>query len=357
MRKILFISIILLVSCREEIDLDLFPADQRMVVQGSIEPGFPPYIILTKNQGYFDPINSNTYNDLFIKDAEVTVWKRNENGGIDSIKLEPLPPPLDTLPIYTDINYMIQFLLNQETPIPYPFSQAGNSYNLEIKWNDNIITGTTTIPNPVPYDSIWIEETEFEYDEPRKCIIFCTYTDPDTIGNNFVLRSKRIYHGIKDSIPYLYPQNAIANDADESLLLVDAGIDILINGTTFDFPIYRPSDNGGFANGTYNSTHYKKYKDTLTNGKDSVLVAADTVLLKFNQVDVTALKFWRGVVRNVTSGGNPFAEPMNLSSNINGGLGTWTGFGATYYKVPINKDTTIIHNYTVEKGLNILDIF
>jgi hypothetical protein len=32
---------------------------------------------------------------------------------------------------------------------------------------------------------------------------------------------------------------------------------------------------------------------------------------------------------------------MNLSSNINGGLGIFTGYGAVYYKVPIIENTTI----------------
>ena len=57
------------------------------------------------------------------------------------------------------------------------------------------------------------------------------------------------------------------------------------------------------------------------------------------------MKFWRGVVRNSNSGGNPFSEPMNLSSNINGGLGIWTGYGTKYYLIPIIKDTTISEEY------------
>ena len=65
------------------------------------------------------------------------------------------------------------------------------------------------------------------------------------------------------------------------------------------------------------------------------------------------MKFWRGVVRNVTSGGNPFAEPMNLSSNINGGLGSWTGYGSRYYKIPIIEGTIILEEYTPK----ILEIF
>ena len=79
----------------------------------------------------------------------------------------------------------------------------------------------------------------------------------------------------------------------------------------------------------------------------------DVVLIKFCQIDEPSMKFWRGVVRQVGTNGNPFAEPINLSSNINGGLGVFTGYGAVYYKVPIIKNTTIFD--TIKP--NIIDIF
>ena len=79
----------------------------------------------------------------------------------------------------------------------------------------------------------------------------------------------------------------------------------------------------------------------------------DVALIKFCQVDEASMKFWRGVVRNVTSGGNPFAEPMNLTSNVNGALGIWSGYGATYYKVPVDTNIVIFDQYTP----NILEIF
>ena len=58
-------------------------------------------------------------------------------------------------------------------------------------------------------------------------------------------------------------------------------------------------------------------------------------------------------MRQFATNGNPFAEPINLVSNINGALGAFTGYGAVYYKIPIIKDTTIFEEYTVE----IIDIF
>ena len=55
----------------------------------------------------------------------------------------------------------------------------------------------------------------------------------------------------------------------------------------------------------------------------------------------------------LTSNGNPFTKPMNLVSNINGGLGVWTGYGSVYYKVPIVQDTVIFNVYSPD----IMDIY
>jgi hypothetical protein len=138
----------------------------------------------------------------------------------------------------------------------------------------------------------------------------------------------------------------IINEPDMSLKLVDAGADLLINGESFETYFPRPGDNG-FPTGKYNSTHSKDCNDTLVTFKN------DVVLIKFCQIDEPSVQFWRGLVRQAGTNGNPFAEPMNLSSNITNGLGIWTGYGAVYYKVPIIKDTTIFEEYSPE----IEDIF
>ena len=76
-----------LISCREEISLELNSNEEKLVVEGHIEPGFPPYIILTKNQGYFDPIDSNTYSNIFVSEADIIVYKIEKGIQIDSINL------------------------------------------------------------------------------------------------------------------------------------------------------------------------------------------------------------------------------------------------------------------------------
>ncbi|MDC0204671.1 DUF4249 domain-containing protein [Flavobacteriales bacterium] len=335
MKKYLLLISIIFLSCQEEITLDLPSGDNKLVVEGAIEPGFPPYVILTKNQGYFDPINENTYNNLFVEGASVLVWTYNEDGMKDSVTLTQLPSPFDTIPIYTDTNIIYN-------PGAEFVGEVGKTYFLEIKWNNQIITSFTTIPEPTPLDCLWVEKNE-SIDKDHKFDIRAVYFDPAATQNNILIRSKRFEHWEKDS----NCTSKISNDA--RLLLVDAGADVLINGEQFETFFPRPKESGGFPYGAYNSKHYK----TCNNGEDSVFLSHDIVLIKFCQIDESSMRFWRGVVRQAGTNGNPFAEPMNLVSNINNGLGSWTGYGAVYYKVPIIKDTTIFEEYSPE----IIDIF
>jgi hypothetical protein len=351
MKKYLFFISIILLSCQEEITLDLPRGDNKLVVQGAIENGFPPYVILTNNQGYFEPIDSDTYANLFVTDVDsIKVWYIDENGFKISKSLGMLPPEFaeeitgEPIPLYTiaDLSELSAVISN---PGNYNFSQAGRTYYLEIKWNNQIISAQTTIPTPTPLDCLWVEQNETA-DKDYKCDIRALYSDPADQQNNILIKSKRIAHYKRvgehtDSI-----QCEITNQPDTILKLVDAGSDVLINGESFETYFPRPGDNG-FPTGKYNSAHSKDCNDTLVEFKN------DVVLIKFCQIDEPSMKFWRGLVRQVGTNGNPFAEPMNLVSNINGGLGVFTGYGAVYYKVPIIKETTIDQEYLP----GIIDIF
>ena len=326
----------MLISCQKEITLDLAQSESKLVVEGAIEPGFPPYIVLTKNQGYFDEIDINTYNNLFVNNIDtVKVWCHNESGE-KKIKILERIEGLDSLPpIYTDLNY------DWSGNSTYEFSQEERTYYLEIKWNNQIITAETFIPKSTPLDCLWVQQSETA-DKDFKCDIRAIYSDPADKQNNILIKSKRMQH-------YTFNEDSCKtkNKPDFPLQLVDAAPDILINGETFETYFPRPNENG-FPTGAYNSNHERECLDGTILERDK-----DIVLIKFCQIDEPSMKFWRGLVRQIGTNGNPFSEPMNLVSNINGGLGIWTGYSPAYYKVPIVKDTTIFEQYTP----NIEDIF
>jgi len=344
MNKYLLLISIILFSCQEEITLDLPKADDKLVIEGSIENGFPPYIIITKNGGYFDPIDSETFDNLFVNDIEsVEIWY-NDNDGVklDSVILEQITFYDSLPPIYTDIDHVQAQFTSPQDRLPYDFSKSGRTYYLEIKWNNQVISSSTTIPEVTPLDCLWVEKSEnskeeYEYD------IRALYSDPADQDNFILLKSKRIQHfEYKDSL-----ECQAKDRPDNSLKLIDAGSDILINGESFETYFPRPKDNG-FPTGNYNSYHTE-----ICDDGDTLVFKEDVVLIKYCQIDEPSLKFWRGLIRQVGANGNPFSEPMNLVSNINNGLGVFTGYGSAYYKVPIIEGTIIKDEYEA----TILDIF
>jgi hypothetical protein len=347
MKKYLFLLSITLLSCQEEITLDLPQAETKLVVQGAIENGFPAYVTLTKNQGYFESIDSITISNLYITDATVSVTR--DDGEIRNLTLitqaeidlvEALIGYSITIPpntIYIDL---------EELSSP-GFSIANRSYTLDIVWNDQSITSETTIPEPTPLDSLWVEQSEnsdkeYEYD------IRALYSDPADQQNNILIKSKRLEH-------YTFNEDSCTTKKIEDfpLQLVDAGSDVLINGQSFETYFPKPKDNGNpFSDRSYNADH----TEICDNG-DTLVFKNDIVLIKYCQIDESSLKFWRGLIRQVGTNGNPFAEPLNLVSNITNGLGIFTGYGSVYYKVKIIENSVVKDPYTTEEGLNILDIF
>lgn len=337
MYKYLLLISIILFSCQEEITLDLPKADDKLVIEGSIENGFPPYIIITKNGGYFDPINSETFDNLFVNDIEsVEIWYYNEGEKVSKtleqiIGLDSLPP------IYTDLSYF-------NNTDNYEFSKEGRTYFLEINWNNQIISSSTRIPEVTPLDCLWVEKSE-NNDKEFKYDIRGLYSDPADQNNFILVKSKRIQHfEYKDSL-----ECQAKDRPDNSLKLLDAGSDVLINGESFETYFPRPRESGNpFPNSSYNAYHTK-----ICNLGDTLVFKEDIVLIKYCQIDESSLKFWRGLVRQVGTNGNPFAEPLNLVSNITNGLGIFSGYGSAYYLIPIVEDTVIFEQYNPE----IIDIF
>ena len=341
MKKYLFFISIFFLSCQEEITLVLPQADEKIVVQGTIESGFPPIIILTKNQGYFDPINENTLDNLYIEDAIVELWKLNADSTKNTIQL--YPRKIDTLVLYTVSELEYDFISGKRN---FDYSENGQTYNLNILWNDKTITAATTIPMPTLLDCVWVEKSRTAVDQDYKYDIRAIYSDPINVQNNILIKSKRLQHFTWESNDN-NEQLQSTNSKDFLFKLIDAGSDLLVDGETFETYFPKPKEKG-FPDGAYNIMHTRES----SNGTQ-IEFDKDIVLINFCQIDEPSLKFWRGLRRQDANGNNPFAEPKNLVSNINNGLGVFTGYGSTYYKVPIIKDTTI----NMESEVTIFDIF
>ena len=269
---------LVLSSCQKEITVDLPQPKDKVVVEGHVEPGKKPYVILTKNQGYFSPVDSATLYNSIIQNGFVTI-----SDGITT----------DTLHLTLDYNYL--------PPIIYRATNmtgvVGRNYHLNVVVDGKTFTANTTIPTPVFNDSLW-----FKYYGASDSLgfIWAHLTDPPGLGNNYRWMAKRLG---KD-VDFIAPFGSEFNDK-------------FIDGQSFDFAFNRGEVANSEALDDQNEEagFFKKY---------------DTVVVKFCAIDRDAYNFFRSYDTDHYSSGNPFASPASVEGNIypkDEALGIFCGYG------------------------------
>ena len=325
---ILYILFLFLFSCEKIIELNLQSDQKQLVVEGYIQPGFPAYVFITQSESYFNTIDSNTLNNIAVSNADVFVER---NDGVVH-KLTYIDDKIyDSLGFIDLIDFPIGGFYLDVNYLEDDFSQSGFKYKLKIIVNEDTITANTSIPFQYPIDSIWVElkDSMSEY----KCYIWAAINDPDTLGNSIMIQFKRDV-GWKPMDP-LFIESAIPLRNDN-----------IFNGNRFNIFVSRSgriSDDDGVL--------LPFYSDRIV---DDQFIRKDIVLLRISHIDLQTYFFWRGVFRSEDMNGNPFTEPMNLIGNVKGALGTWGGYGTSYYYVPIVKDTVIYEKYN---DVSILEMF
>ncbi len=323
--SLLFFCLVIFFSCEKEIDLNINGDNNSLVVEGYIQENYPAYVFLSSTQAYFNPIDSNTLSDIVVDDAQIFIERDDgithkltyvSQDIIDSLGLDSISIPIPGF--YIDLYYKDD-----------AFNQIGYTYKLRIIRNTDTLTSVTTIPPAYPIDSLWVEPkdvTENNYE----CYIWVQANDPDTLGNNITAYFKR-----GSGWESLFTPCAISIRTDQ-----------VVNGENFPARFAR---SGRFSED--NGVFLPFYGDRIINGEYK---KRDVVFFRISHINNITYKFWRSVDRAKNSTGNPFAEPMNLSGNIKGGLGIWSGYGTSYYKVPIVADTVI---YSTYNDLAVFDIF
>jgi len=329
----LFIISLLIFSCTKEINIDLEFGKEQVVVEGMIHPNYPVLLSLSKTQGYFKEFSENELMEIGITDANVKVIRNSDKEEI-TLNFEEITLNFLPLGIYTDYSSF-----NPD------FARFGESYKLQIIWNNDTITANTTIPfveneNINMIDSVWfIEDKHF----PGYGDFYFYYNDPDTMGNNIMLESKRIAHweNGKFSPDFKFVKalwGSVRNDFEG------------LNGISFESMFERGESNLLSMNHIYeekdpNHGNFKAHHFEINEENDTVWHKADTVIIRFSQLDKASFEFWRSIEIQNGMNNNPFGEPQNLKSNIKGGIGIWEGKGCVYFKVVAQKDTIFKTRY------------
>lgn len=275
---LLISSIVLFLSCSEEIDYKIPVVESQVVVEGWIENGDYPYVLLTKSSPYFSKVDSQSIRDLVVTRAKVTI-----SDGVTTEVLT-LKQNKDFFPPYVYRGTRIRGV-------------AGKTYYLTVTFSGDTITASTTIPQPRQFDKIWFER---ESGEDSLGFIGLTFTDDGSTQNYYRLLTKRVN---KDN-RFLPTNISTYGDRD-------------INGQSFTVFLYR------------------KY-DSFSAEKDSMMYykVGDTVLVKFCSIDKTTFDIWRSLESEEINMGNPFASPNSrVKTNVKNGLGIWAGYGVEKYRV------------------------
>lgn len=349
-----------LVSCEkffefeQEIDFSQGNTTKKIVVQAVMQPGYPAYALLTQSEPYFDPVTAETINSVFVEDASITV--KSEDGdevpllNILDLNIADFSQDEDLINLFDSLQNALPGLYIQPTP-PFTFAQTDKSYSLEIIRNEDTLTATTTIPSEHPMDSVWFVVDE-NAPRPNLGNFWFHYSDPDTLGNTIMIEHKRLFH-TKETQWGGNPQNGIepfsvsVNNIEDPFFVKALWGFVRndfegLNGTSFDTYLQRGTSNNILFDTSdqdfeqEENGYFKSGQSILSHDKD---VFPDTVLLRFSQIDYESYLFWRSVDYQNNSGGNPFAEPINLQSNVNNGYGIFYGQSAIYYKVIAKEDT------------------
>lgn len=303
-------------SCEKEIDLNIETNPNEIIVEGHIENGIPPFVILTKSISLYDNININNLSNFFVSGARIVVSTATDSVELveyNSTIIQSLP---DSLVIAVAAQFGIQISSADEFPdisiytVPLDAAvyvgEIGKTYSLRIEVNDQVLTSSTTIPAPVFFDSLWIEPHPNPAFADSFFQLYGWLKDPPTLGNYYRYFTK------VDNEPFLISRQSVFDDN-------------FFNGKAFEIFIPKGKPIGS------NSADFDFDTDGYWDIQDSVCT------VKLSMIDKPHYDFWRTLEANRSSQGNPFGSFVIVKSNIKGGKGIWGGYGSitgSYVRVP-----------------------
>lgn len=257
-------------NLEETISLNLPDYEPEWVVECYLEPGNPYALTLIESSGYFDAPEVP-----FVKDALVVI---THQGVADTLRYVEIPSP-DPL-----LRLVGAYISDRQVPADYnsPFSLFIRTATGET------LRSQTLIPPPLPIDSV-----VWRFNEDSLALVLTYLTDVPGQPNYFrrvlsrqVLDRNPLAGNIKE------PDSTWQAEIDQVFVASDefiAGRQIVF-GTTFDY-----------AKG-----------DTLTSA--------------IYHITEDYYRYLESVEAAITANLNPFGQPSSILSNIDGGLGIFTGY-------------------------------
>lgn len=175
---------------------------------------------------------------------------------------------------------------------------AGHTYTLiVVTANGQRATSTCTIPTPVQPKDIAVDSLN------RRYFIRASWQDPASQINYYQVAGIFRYILTSCKSCQTSTNDNLSFDDDTRGLFSDAGVDesIMFSGRAYLTPS-GPQEN-----------FYSRYKSA-------------SVLVNLMSVDQAYYRYQEAIIRQRRSRNNPFAEPVLIPSNIQGGLGCFAGY-------------------------------
>lgn len=279
MKKIIVItaSILAVISCEYKVNLP--ESKPEIVVEGWIEEGGNPVVIVTTSV----PVNE-TLTDLsklqehVVNWAKVTVSDGEKEIVLTGQKNDNYFPPY----IYTTV---------------FMTGKAGRRYDLKVEYSNRTVTSSTTIPAP----------KQLEYIKVVKA------SEKDGMYS--------IVGGLKDNpmTKDYYKVFTKVRDKDKTYVSSFLGLtdDEILDEDIREIPI---------NNGT----------GVVGERVVAFFTAEDFVSVRFCTLDKESWTYWNDFEEVQSLASNMlFPISTDIRSNVKGGLGYWAGYGSSYYKVSI----------------------
>ncbi len=304
-------------ACEKEITVDLPQVEPKIVIEGTIEQGQPPLVLLTYSQGYFEPTNLSSLEGFFVRDAEVRLSNGTTSDELIEICAEDLTP--EQLELIAELVGFTPSQLQGFNLCAYTtfntalWGEEGKTYTLTVNKDQHRLSATTKINNLVELDSLWFS---IPNEDPGDSLgfIFGILSDPDTAGNAYRWYARRI-----NRYPAWAPDGLAGQQKDPNFIAPLGSVfdDTFFNGLEFEF---------GYFRGT--GPNPSKFDDL--NEERGFFKRGDTVAVRGCVIDLKAFRFIDSYENQIANQGSPFSVPYNLESNVTGGLGAFIGYGAVY---------------------------
>lgn len=281
----IFLIPLCLAACEKSINIQPESQKALLVVDGTIENGKPPFIILSNSINYFSKINPDVLVASLVTGAKVTIADGNTVMQLKEYK-QPLGGGYN----------LIYYGSDTVNGRPAIIGETGKTYQLEIDYNNTKYTSVTTIPAVAKtVDSLWWKPAP-QNEDTSKVVLMCKITDPAGYGN-YIRYFTKVNNG-----PFL--PGAVSSYDDQ-----------LTDGTIYELQV----DKGIDRNNPPGEDDYGYFK------------RGDTITAKLANIDKATYNFWRTLEFSYQSVGNPFSNPVKVLSNVsNGALGAFCGYGVQY---------------------------